>query len=616
MPLQPIVFKPGINREVTSYANEGGWFDCDKVRFRFGLPERIGGWIRLGLQRFQGVARAMINWVTLDSNNNLGIGTHLKYYIEQGETFYDITPIRAASTINADPFATTLGSTTVVVTDTSHGAVDGDFVSFGGATGFAGLTAGALNAEFQITYIDADSYSITVPTAATATTTGGGAAVTAEYQLNTGLATYVSGLGWGAGVWGRGGWGSAAMFGVGLQLRLWNHGTFGEDLVYGPRGGGLYYWDASSGASSRGVALSSLGGASDVPEVHNVLLVSDRTRFVIVFGTNALGDSTLDPMLVRWSGQEDAPNWTPATTNQAGDYKLSYGSFIVTARTSKQEILVWTDAGLYSMQYLGLPFVWGFQLVGENLSIVGPNAIAIAGNVAYWMGKDKFYFYNGQVDTLPCSVTKWVFADFNHEQAWQVCAGTNEAFNEVWWFFCSEDSQANDKYVVYNYHEKLWYYGTMSRTAWLDSPVRTSPMAAATDGRIYFHENGLDDSEPDVAVPVNAYIQSADFDIAEGHQASFVSRIIPDITFVGSTAIAPTVTMKVTPRAAPGGDYLTKPDNDVIRTIALPIELYTEQVWLRARGRHMSLRLESNALGTAWQMGKPRLDVRPDGRRG
>lgn len=611
MPLQPLLFKPGINREVTNLVNEGGWYDCDKVRFRFGLPERIGGWIKLGLSTFQGVARALINWVTLDSNNYLGVGTHLKYYIESGETFYDITPLRSTVTLSS-PFTVSVGLPTVVVLDTGHGASDGDFVTFSGATAVGGLT---LNGEYQITYVDVDNYTITAASNATSTATGGGASVSAAYQLNTGLATYVAGLGWGAGVWGRGSWGSAAALGSGTQLRLWNHGTFGEDLVFGPRGGALYYWDAGGSPSTRGVALTGMGGASDVPVVHNVLLVSDRTRFVIAFGTNEIGSSILDPMLVRWSDQENAVDWTPSPLNQAGDLRLSFGSYIVTARNSRQEILVWTDASLYSMQYQGPPFVWGFQLIAENIAIIGPNSVAIAGSTAYWMSKDKFYVYNGKVDTLPCSVEKWVFSDFNYEQSWQVCSGTNEAYNEIWWFYCSADSLTNDKYVVFNYEEKVWYYGTLARSAWLDSPVRSSPMAT-NDGRVFFHENGLDDGENDVAVPVYAYIQSADFDIAEGHTASFVNRIIPDITFVGSTSATPSVMMKLMPRATPGSQYLAKPDNTVVRTIDVPVELYTEQVWVRARGRQMALYVESDSLGTMWQLGKPRIEVRPDGRRG
>lgn len=612
MPLQPLQFKPGINREITNYANEGGWYDCDKVRFRFGLPERIGGWVKLGLNTFQGVARALINWVTLSSDNYLGIGTHLKYYIESGEIFYDITPIRASGTINTNPFTTAIGSSVVTVMDTAHGASDGDFVTFSGATAVGGLT---LNGEYQLTYVDSDTYVITASSNATSSATGGGAAVVAAYQIEVGLATYVAGLGWGAGAWGRGGWGSAALFGVGQQLRLWNHGNFGEDLVFGPRGGGLFYWDASSGTSTRGVALTTLGGASNVPEVHNVLLVSDRTRFVIAFGTNEIGSSVLDPMLVRWSDQESAANWTPAETNQAGDYRLSYGSYIVTAKNFRQEILVWTDAGVYSMQYQGPPFVFGFQLVAENTSIISPNAIAVTGNAAYWMGKDKFYSYNGQSVPMPCTVRKWIFSDFNYDQSWQVCCGTNEAYSEVWWFYCSSDSLSNDRYVAFNYEDQVWYYGTLSRTVWLDSPVRSSPIAA-NNGRVFYHENGLDDGEPDVAMPIEAFIQSADFDIANGHSASFVNRILPDVTFVGSTSSSPSVMMKLIPRATPGGSYLTKPDNTVERTVEVPVEEYTEQVWVRVRGRQMALRVESNSLGTRWQIGKPRIDSRPDGRRG
>lgn len=617
MPLLPLQFKPGINREVTNYVAEGGWYDCDKVRFQYGQPQKIGGWTRIGAPLFLGVCRSLTNWVTLAGENLLGFGTHLKYYVEVGESVFDITPIRASSTINNNPFSTTSGNPVVRVTDTGHGCIDGDFVTFSGATGgFAGLVAADLNKEFQITLVDGDTYDITLSVTPNATTTGGGAAVVAAYQATTGLSTYVQGTGWGAGSYGRGGWGSGSSIAIGFQLRIWNHGQFGEDLIFGPRGGGLYYWDASTGTGSRGVALSSLGGASDVPTVHNCLLVSDVSRFVMVFGTNAIGGSTLDPMLVRWSDQESAVNWTPAVTNQAGDQRLSYGSEIITARQSKQEVLVWTDAGLYSAQYQGPPFVWGFQLVGENLSISGPNAVASANNTSYWMGVDKFYTYNGRVQTLPCPLLSYVFDDFNTTQRWQVYAGTNEGYNEVWWHYCSADSDQNDRYVVYNYVEDAWYFGTMARSAWLDTPLRPYPVATNA-GSLIYHESGNDDGETinEAAHAFNAYIESADFDIEDGHNFAFVTKVLPDVTFTGSTTATPEVILTLTARNTPGAaDNAGADAQTVTRTLAAP-ERFTEQLHVRLRGRHMRIRWESNTLGTKWQVGKPRLDVRKDGRR-
>ena len=620
MPFIPLELKPGINREGTNYIAEGGWFDGDKIRFRSGQAQKIGGWTRNGAPVFQGVCRALTNWITLAGENLLGIGTHLKYYIEVGESLYDITPIRASSTINNNPFATTSGSTTVTVTDTSHGAFDGDFVTFSGATGgFAGLAAGDLNQEFQITYVDGDHYTITLAVTPNATTSGGGAAVVADYQINTGLSTYISGTGWGAGGYGRGGWGSGSSIAIGFQLRIWNHGQYGEDLVYGPRGGSLYYWDASTGTGSRGVSLSSLGGASDVPTVHNCLLVSDVSRFVMVFGTNELATpNVLDPMFIRWSDQENAVDWTPAATNQAGGIRLSYGSEIVAARQSKQEVLVWTDAGLYSGKYIGPPYVWGFELVGENLSIAGPNAMAFANSTAMWMGVDKFYAYNGRVQAMPCTVLRYLFDDFNFEQRWQVCAGTNEGFNEVWWHYPSKNSTQNDRYVIYNYLENLWYFGTMGRSAWLDSAMRRFPIAAQS-GSILYHENGVDDGSVPNQAPsaITAFIETADFDIGDGHNFEFVQKVLPDLTFEGSTVGAPTVTLTLTPRNTPGGAY-GEPSNAQSKTITLTgtgPERFTDMLHVRLRGRHMKMRWESNTLGSMWQVGKARIDIRQDGRR-
>jgi hypothetical protein len=616
MPLTPLQFKPGINREVTNYVAEGGWYDCDKVRFQYGQPQKIGGWTRIGAPLYLGVCRSLTNWVTLAGENLLGFGTHLKYYVEVGESMFDITPIRASSTINSNPFSTTNGNPVVRVTDTGHGCIDGDFVTFSGAAGFANLVAADLNAEFQITLVDGDNYDITLAVTPNATTTGGGAAVVAAYQATTGLSTYIQGTGFGAGSFGRGGWGSGSSIAIGFQLRLWNHGQYGEDLVFGPRGGGLYYWDASTGTGSRGVALSSLGGASDVPTVHNCLLVSDVSRFVMVFGTNAIGSGVLDPMLIRWTDQESAPNWTPDPLNQAGDLRLSYGSEIIAARQSKQEVLVWTDSGLYSGQYLGPPYVWGFQLVGENLSVSGPNAMAVANNTTYWMGVDKFYKYDGRVHTMPCPLLSYVFDDFNGTQRWQVYAGTNEGFNEVWWFYCSAEADQNDRYVIYNYVEDAWYYGTLARSAWLDTPLRPHPVAAS-NGSLVYQESGNDDGETinQAAAPITAFIESADFDIEDGHNFSFVTKVLPDVTFTGSDAANPEVVLTLTARNTPGAADNTGGDAKTItRTLSAP-ERFTEQLHVRLRGRHMRIRWESSTLGTKWQVGKPRIDIRKDGRR-
>lgn len=617
MPFTALQFAPGINREVTNYIAEGGWYSCDKVRFQFGQPQKIGGWARIGAPLFLGVCRSMTNWVTLAGENLLGFGTHLKYYVEVGEGIFDITPIRASSTINNNPFSTTSGNPVVRVTDTAHGCVDGDFVTFSGATGgFAGLVAADLNAEFQIKLVDGDTYDITLAVTPNATTTGGGAAVVAAYQTSVGLSTFIQGTGWGAGSFGRGGWGSGSSIAIGYQLRLWNHGQFGEDLVFGPRGGSVYYWDASTGTGSRGVLLSSLGGASDVPTVHNCLLVSDVSRFVMVLGCNEIGSSVLDPMFVRWSDQESAVNWTPAATNQAGGQRLSYGSEIITGKQSKQEVLIWTDAGLYSAQYINTPYVWGFQLVGENTSIAGPNAVALANNAAYWMGTDKFYTYNGRVAPLPCSLLSHVFSDFNHAQRWQVYAGTNEGFNEVWWFYPSAESEQNDRYVVFNYVENLWYYGSLARSAWLDSALRGYPMATES-GSIIYHENGNDDGSVINQAPtaITAFIESADFDIEDGHSFAFVQKVLPDVTFEGSDVENPELVLTLTARNAPGAaDNAGADAKTVTRTLSDP-ERFTDMLHVRLRGRHLRMRWESSTLGTMWQVGKTRLDTRKDGRR-
>jgi len=620
MPLQKIMFKPGVNRENTRYTTEGGWYDCDKVRFRQGTPEKIGGWQRISATTFLGVCRSLWNWVTLGSQNLLGVGTHLKFYIENGGAYNDITPLRKApATLVNNPFATTSGSTTVVVTDATGGFTNGAFVTFSGATAVGGLT---LNGEYQLSTIgvSTSTYNITASSAANATTTGGGAAVVAAYQVNPGPEYAVPLTGWGAGSWGSGTWGLGSTSVD--ALRIWNQSNFGQNLIFGPRGEEIYYWDANTSLTTRGVLLSSLAGASDVPLHQNFLLVSDTSRFVLVFGTNEIGDTILDPMLIRWSDQEDAVQWTPAITNQAGSVRLSHGSKIVTALQSRQEILVWTDSSLYSLQYLGPPYVWSSQLLADSVSIVGPNAATIASGVTYWMGIDKFYKYDGRVGTLRCDLREYIFSDINSAQYEQVFAAPNEGFNEIWFFYCSANSNAVDKYVVYNYEEDIWYYGTMARTAWLDSGLRNYPLAATYNYNVVNHEQGVDDNATGTALPIEAYISSSQFDIGDGHNFGFVWRVLPDITFRGSTAASPQATMYLQPLQNSGSGYNNpqsvagSSSGVVTRTAVIPVEEFTGQINTRVRGRQMAFKIDSTALGVTWQLGAPRMDIRPDGRRG
>jgi hypothetical protein len=611
MPLQKILFKPGVNRENTRYTTEGGWFECDKVRFRQGNPEVIGGWQRISSSTFLGVCRSLWNWVTLTSQNLIGVGTNLKFYIENGGVYNDITPIRVTTTLGTDPF-TGNGTTTVTVTANSHGAITGDFVTFSGVTG---TYAALLNGEFQITVLTVNTYTITVASAIPAGATGG-SAVSAAYQINTGPATVVPLTGWGAGTWGTGPWSIGTPSTTQSDLRLWSQANFGEDLIFGPRKGGIYYWDATTGLSVRGVLLSSLSGASDVPTIQNDIFVSDINRFVFAMGCNDYGSSVIDPMLIRWSDQEDAVNWTPSATNQAGSLRLSHGSEIVAAVQARQEVVVFTDSSIYSLQYLDAPIFWGAQLLGDNISIVGPNAAVIASGVVYWMGVDKFYAYDGRVQTLNCDLRRYVFSDFNQAQAQQVFAGTNEGFNEVWWFYPAANSTTIGKYVVYNYVEKIWYYGTLGRTAWLDSGLRDYPMGATYNQNLVNHEQGLDDNETGTTTAINAYISSSEFDIGDGHNFGFVWRILPDLTFENSTANTPTVNMTLYGLYNSGSGSVDNAGQPVVRGSTYVItEEFTGQIYTRVRGRQMIFKIDSNTLGTTWQLGAPRIDIRPDGRR-
>ena len=703
MPLQKILFKPGVNKENTRYTTEGGWYEIDKVRFRQGSPEVIGGWQPFSAATFQGVCRSLWNWVTLGGNNLIGVGTNLKFYINQGGLYYDITPIRATSTINNNPFVATNGSTTITVTDTNHGALTGDFVTFSGAVGLGGnITATVLNAQYQVTVLTADTYTFTATATANATdasgSPGGGASVVAAYQIGVGPAIPTPLVGWGAGSWGQSGttWGNGGT--STSALRLWNQVNYGQDLVYGPRTGGIYYWSAAGTVTTRGVLLNTLGGTVsftnasptvvtstvlytegaalqfsggslptgvsaattyyvfqvsgltfnlvdvsgnvintsssgtgavslivDVPTIQNNITASDTSRFIIAFGCNDYGSNVLDPMLIRWSAQDDIYNWTPSITNQAGSIRISHGSEIVGIVQTRQEIVVFTDSAIYSLQYLGPPYIWVPQLLGDNISIMSPNAAVIASGIVYWMGVDKFYQYDGRVQTLNCDLRRHVFGDLNQEQALQVFAGTSEGFNEVWWFYCSADSTAVDRYVIYNYLEHIWYYGTMSRTAWLDSGLQDVPIAAnyvtaTLTGNIINHETGLNDNTTGTAAAIDAYISSSEFDIGDGHNFGFVWRVLPDLTFENATnsptAAAPQVTMTLYGLANSGSGTTSSANGTVVKGSTYVItEEFTGQIYTRMRGRQMIFKISSNQVNTTWQLGAPRIDIRPDGRR-
>lgn len=623
MPLKKLTFRPGVNREITRYTNEMGWYDCDKVRFRQGLPERIGGWTRFSSGTFKGICRALFVWNSNGSAEYIGVGTNLKYYVVFGGVYFDITPIRRTTSAGAVTFSATPGSAVLMVADTGHGAKANDFVTFSGAAGLGGnVTADVLNAEHQIvSIVDANTYTIALSVTANSSDTGnGGVSVVGEYQENTGPEINIPISGWGAGPWGAGPWGTGEASNE--RLRLWTQDNFGENLVLNPFGGALYYWRPSSGVTSRAVRVDSLPGASDVPQIANLTVVSDVYRFVFCFGTNDIGSSEMDAMLIRWSDIEDITNWTPAATNQAGSLRLSRGSEIVAAIQARQEVLVWTDNALFSLQYLGAPAVWGAQLLGANTTIAGPNAVAYANGVAFWMGKDMFYQYDGRLTPLKSSLLKHVFNDINRQQLRQVFAGTLEEFNEVWWFYCSEGSTTVDKYVAFNYVDGVWTYGTMARTAWHDSSVLNYPLAATYSHNIVEHENGVDDNETGTPKPITAYIQSGSFSLDDGDRAMYVWRVLPDVGFQGSTAENPAVRMSFYPRPNAGGARFNpasvggESSGSVVLGTSVPVEEFTEQLNIRVRGRNMAIRIESNDLGVTWQLGIPRIDMRPDGRRG
>ena len=766
MPYQNIALRPGIVRETTSYANEGGWFDCDMVRFRYGVPEKLGGWEKYSANSFLGTCRALHNWILLDGSNVLGLGTNLKYYIETGLTFYDVTPVRRTASLTAAALVTTNTETTIRVTDAGHGAQAEDFVTYTGLSAVNGVPAADLNIEHQITQVvDSNVYVITVASAATSTGAGsGGDTFTAKYQVNVGPSTSAGGTGWGAGLWGgqilggaattlngaisstsstsnitltsstgfssatttlngditdisesvvladassfpdegslsvgseviryrtvsgntlsdltrgsygttaaahssgasatylgvvlidnelitytgistndltgitratrgtagathadgstvqdaRGfiGWGESAAITVENELRLWSHDNFGQDLLYNVRDGAIYYWERASGIAARGVELTSIAGGVDVPTVCRQILVSDRSRHCIAFGCNPVGSSTQDPLLIRFSDSESITDWDISDTAKEGGFLIiGSGSEFVQAIETKREILVWTETSIHSMTWLGPPYTFGITQLGVS-TIMGPNAAIAVDDVAFWMGRDTFYIYDGRVQQLPCAVKDKVFSDFNHAQRARVYAGVNSEFNEVIWFYPAADSEENSNYVIYNYGEKVWYYGVLSRTAWLDRGVRQFPLAtsAGSSAYLYNHEKGTDND----GAALSAYIESSQFDIGQGDQFSFVDKVIPDLTFAGSSAADPTATFTVQARNFPGANYDQVQNNATTRTATSPVEQFTNQLYFRVRGRSISLKVASSDTGVQWRLGVPRFNIRPDGRR-
>ena len=698
MPLTKLQFRPGINREVTSYTNEGGWFDCDKVRFRYGFAEKIGGWQKYSSLNFLGTCRAIHPWVALSGEQYLGVGTHLKYYINEGGGYADITPIRLTTTagdvtfsasantlngnvaesdttitlsstsgfpqtgiiqINAEiiRYANFSGNTlqgcergfysttpanhtsgdavtcaTIIVSDTNHGCNENDFVTFSGAVTLGDqITADVLNQEYQVVFVEnLNTYYITArtvssissitvsgglddtPVFATSSDSGnGGGSIIGAYQINTGLDTTVVGAGWGAGSWSRGAWGSAAnLLTQGSKLRIWSHDNFGEDLIYNVRDGGIYYWDKtnSSITITRGVELSSLVGSNLAPTIAKQVLISDRDRHVIAFGCDPETDiGTQDPLLIRFSDQENVLDWESTATNTAGDLRLGSGSEIITAVETRQQIIIFTDSSLYTMQYLGPPFTFGTQLISEATTIAGPLAAVAVEDQVFWMGLSEFYSFGGSVQRIPCSVRDYVFDNINENQLEKVTAGINAENTEIWWFYPSSGSTENDRYVVYNYQEQVWYYGTLDRTYWLDRGIFKYPIAASPDNYLYTHEFGFDDGSTMPAQAIQAYVRSSPMDMGDGEQFTFISRMIPDIGFRNSTSTTPAVDITTRVRNYSGGNYL--------RTVTNQIASNTEQVNLRLRGRQFSILVESDETGVTWRLGSLRYDMRPDGRR-
>ena len=652
MPFTKLKFRPGINRDTTNYANEGGWYECDKIRFFSGYPQKIGGWIESTSERFIGTCRQLWNWITSYTDNFIALGTNIKVYVEAGGQFYDITPVRSPLAAPNEAYTfispntdncigTTNTTTTITVTITSHGCTAGDYVIFDGIVGpVGGVPASELNGEHLVTSVPtANTFTFEVTTAATSTTTGGGTAINLTCLISSGFPSITAGYGWGTGGWGgdngalpNSGWGLASPEPVYLPQRDWWFDNFDNDLVMNIRadttgggvavGGPIYYWargttvNPTQSLSTRAVLLSSLPGAADVPTGAMQILVSQNDKHLLAFGAQPYGGSAsdFDPLLIRWASQDNPVDWEPLPTNSAGFIRVSRGSRIVRALATRQEILVFTDTHLFSFQFLGTADVFGLQEYADNISIIGPRAVISANNITYWMGLDKFYMYDGRVRTLPCTLREFVFKDINFAQSDQIICGTNEGFNEVWWFYPSGTSNWVNRYVIYNHLDQIWYYGNLGRTAWLDVASRDLPVAAYTDfdqnpGILYTHESGIDAA----GAPLAAFIQSSDVDLDDGEKFMLTRRMIPDINFSTSTAANPEVNLIVRPRNFPGSNFQNDP-SDTQRVISTSVGIYTNQVFVRARARQLALKVSSADLGVQWQLGDVRIDGRQDGK--
>ena len=620
MALTKFLFNPGINKEMTDLVDKGGWADGNLIRFRKGLPEKMGGWNKTTTENYEGTGRALTAWVALDATKYLGLGTTFKYYIQGGSVLNDITPIRSTD-LNVTTFAATNGSAVITATDTAHGAVVNDFVTITNAVSLGGLiTATVLNVEHQITSVpSANTYTFTASATANASDTGnGGSATDAAYQINVGLDVYVSSTGWGAGLWSAGTFGSATALSETGQLRLWSHDAFGEDLIINPRFGGIYYWDESNGLTTRAVNITSLSGANLAPTKGIQTIVSDVDRHVIVLGADPIVGSArtgaIDPLFIAFSDQESITEWEPNATNTAGSLRLSSGSQIVGGLRSRQEILIWTDTSLYTMQFIGAPFTFGVNLINENVGLISPNAAINAPDGVYWMARDGFYTYNGSVQRLVCSVLNYVLDDFNSSQSFKTVAFTNREFNEVGWFYPSSSSTEIDRYVTYNYLEKAWSIGELSRTAWLDDGIFEKPRATGKDSSvnyIYTHENSDD---ADGSPMDNVFIESGDIDIDDGEKFGFVRRIIPDVKFFGTNSSSGQINFVLKTRNFPGDSLSTNSTSDITSS--------TQQNYVRARTRQLVFRAQSDddadtgvRTGFKWRLGANRFDIRPDGKR-
>lgn len=634
MPLTKLQFRPGINREVTDYTNENGWRDCDKVRFTKGFPEKIGGWSKIGALSYLGTTRSLHFWQSLSGDRFLGLGTGSKYYIEEGLFYYDITPLRSTTAAGEVTFSATDGSPTLLVSDTAHGANAGDFVTFSGAVSLGGnITADVLNQEYQVvSVVDSDSYqiqarqantdiaSITVDGVLTPTlvnanssdTGNGGASVVGAYQINSGLDTALYGTGWGAGFWGRGTWGSSADINTPTSdLRIWSQDNFGEDLIINPRNGGIFYWDRSNSNPiyQRAIPLSDLPNSSAAPTVAKSILVSDRDRHVLAFGCDSEANPGVqDPLLIRFSDRENPAEWVSTVTNTAGELRIGSGSEIIGVFETRQQVLVFTDSSLHAMQFIGVPFTFGINMISENTTLQGPNAGVAVDDTVFWMGRTEFYMYNGSVQRIPCMVRSFVFDDFNNLQGQKVSAGLNSAHSEVWWFYPSANSQNNNRYVVYNYAENLWHFGSLARSAWLDRGTLENPIAAGLDGYLYEHETGFDDGSTNPPSPIESYIESSPIDLGDGEQFSLIRRMFPDISFRNSTNPNSQADVTVSVGNQTGGSYLRS-------TTATFVDNDRQQLDFRLRGRQMSIKISANQINSTWRLGSPRVDLRPDGRR-